>query len=115
MYLLVFSRKKVGLNDDEYNIDFDRYNMLAKVSYEITDWLEMDTRALITVEENDEPHFYNWDVNINSFIRMGGRATHFPDLPYYLTPGDRANYEEHIGKPFIQVNPFHTTNKEVEI
>ena len=67
-----FSLNKKGwLNDDDHNINYDRYNVLAKVSYEITDWLEMDTKALITVEENDEPHFYNWDVNINSFIRMG--------------------------------------------
>jgi len=37
---------------------------------------------------------------------MGGRATHFPDLPYYLTPGDRSTYEMHIGQPFSQVNPI---------
>ena len=103
---LGFLEKKGWIDNDEYNIDYDRYNMLAKVSYEVTDWLEMDTRALITHEENDEPHFYNWDVNINSFIRMGGRATEFPDLPYYLTPGDRAQYEEHIGVRFISTNPL---------
>ena len=102
---LGFLNKKGWLNDDDHNINYDRYNVLAKVSYEITDWLEMDTKALITVEENDEPHFYNWDVNINSFIRMGGRATHFPDLPYYLTPGDRSQYEQHIGQPFISSEP----------
>ena len=73
---LGFLNKKGWLNDDDHNINYDRYNILAKVSYEITDWLEMDTKALITVEENDEPHFYNWDVNINSFIRMGGRASY---------------------------------------
>ena len=36
---------------------------------------------------------------------MGGRAT-FPGSSYYLTPGDRANYEEHIGKRFISTNPL---------
>ena len=103
---LGFLEKKGWIKMDEHNIDYDRYNMLAKVSYEVTDWLEMDTRALITHETNDEPHFYNWDVNINSFIRMGGRATHFPDLPYYVTPGDRSVYEEHIGNYFISTNPL---------
>ena len=47
---LGFLEKKGWIDNDEYNIDFDRYNMLAKVSYEVTDWLEMDTRALVTHE-----------------------------------------------------------------
>ena len=98
--------KKGWINDKEKNIDYDRYNLLSKVSYNVTDWLEMDTKVLVTVEDNDEPHFYNWDVNINSFARMGHRPVYFPDLPYYLTPGDRAQYEEYIGLPFLSVNPM---------
>lgn len=103
---LGFLEKKGWINNDEKNIDYDRYNLLAKVSYKINDWIEMDTRALITVEENDEPHFYNWDVNINSFARLGHRPTSFPDLPYYLTPGDRPQFEQYIGMNFLSVNPL---------
>ncbi len=103
---LGFLNKEGWIKDDAHNINYDRYNVLAKVNYQITDWLEMDTKTLITMEENDEPHFYNWDVNINSFIRMGARATHFPDLPYYLTPGDRSQYEQHIGQPFMTTSPI---------
>ena len=91
---------------DEANIDYDRYNVLAKVDYQITDWLEMDTKTLFTLEENDEPHFYHWDTNINTFARMGGRAVEFPDLPYYLVPGDRAQYEQHIGQRSMTTSPI---------
>lgn len=103
---LGFLNKEGWIKNDAHNINYDRYNVLAKVNYQITDWLEMDTKTLITMEENDEPHFYNWDVNINSFARMGARATHFPDLPYYLTPGDRSQYEQHIGQPFMTTSPI---------
>lgn len=103
---LGFLEKKGWINNDDKNIDYDRYNILAKTSYKITDWLEMDTKVLVTVEEDDQPHFYNWDVNINSLARMGANAVRFPDLPYYLTPGDRAQYEQYIGIPFLSVNPM---------
>ena len=103
---LGFLEKKGWINLDEANIDYDRYNVLAKVDYQITDWLEMDTKTLFTLEENDEPHFYHWDTNINTFARMGGRAVEFPDLPYYLTPGDRAQYEQHIGQRSMTTSPI---------
>lgn len=103
---LGFLEKKGWINNDDKNIDYDRYNILAKTSYKITDWLEMDTKVLVTVEEDDQPHFYNWDVNINSLARMGANAVRFPDLPYYLTPGDRSQYEQYIGIPFLSVNPM---------
>jgi TonB-linked SusC/RagA family outer membrane protein len=119
---LGFIDKKGWIKNDDHNIDYDRYNVLAKVNYEINDWLEMDTKALITIEENDQPHFYNWDVNINSFARMGARATHFPDLPFYLIPGDRSTYEQHIGQPFMTVSPIpyyeqggRNLNKQVDV
>ena len=77
---LGFLEKKGWIDNDEYNIDFDRYNMLAKVSYEVTDWLEMDTRALVTHEENDEPHFYT-GMLILTLLFGWVEEPLFPDLP----------------------------------
>lgn len=43
---LGYLEKKGWINNDEKNIVYDRYNILAKVTYQINDWLEMDTKAL---------------------------------------------------------------------
>ena len=93
------------LKNKDKNEDFKRYNLLMKTDYEITDWLKMDSRVLITTEKSDKPHFYNWDVNINTLARVDPlNPLTFPDLDSYLTPGDRADYEEYIGMHFQSVN-----------
>ena len=73
---LGFLEKKGWINLDEANIDYDRYNVLAKVDYQITDWLEMDTKTLL-LSKKMMNHTYLWDTNINTFARMGGRAVEF--------------------------------------
>ena len=99
------------LNKDGYlknsskNENFKRYNVLLKGEYEINDWLSMDSRALVTTERSDKPHFYNWDVNINTTARVNPlNPLTFPDLPFYQTPGDRDQYEQFIGMHFQSVN-----------
>tara|TARA_Y100001980_G_C14556896_1_gene352665 strand:+ start:41089 stop:44577 length:3489 start_codon:yes stop_codon:yes gene_type:complete len=93
------------INNDEKNINFKRYNVLLKGEFKTTEWLKLDSRALVTTEKSDQPHFYNWDVNINTTARVNPlNPITFPDLPYYLTPGDRADYEKYIGMHFSSVN-----------
>ncbi|MEQ8552913.1 MAG: TonB-dependent receptor [Cyclobacteriaceae bacterium] len=93
------------INNDEKNINFKRYNVLLKGEFKTTEWLKLDSRALVTTEKSDQPHFYNWDVNINTTARVNPlNPISFPDLPYYLTPGDRADYEKYIGMHFSSVN-----------
>jgi TonB-dependent SusC/RagA subfamily outer membrane receptor len=93
------------LKNSEKNEKFNRHNILMKGDYEINKWLRMDSRALISIEKSDKPHFYNWDVNINTTARVNPlNPLTFPDLEYYLTPGDRADYEEYIGMHFQSVN-----------
>ena len=76
-----------------------------KGDFKIRDWLSADSRALMTIEKSDKPHFYNWDVNINTSARVDPiNPIQFPDLPYYLQPGDRANFEKYIGMYFGNVN-----------
>lgn len=93
------------LKNKEKNENFKRFNILMKGDFKINDWFSADTRALVTTETSDKPHFYNWDVNINTSARVNPtEAITFPDLPYYLTPGDRADFEQYIGMHFSSVN-----------
>ena len=93
------------LRNDERNENFKRYNALIKGDFQVADWLKFDSRALITTEQSDKPHFYHWDVNINTSARQDPLdAIRFPDLPFYLEPGDRAEFEPFIGKYFGGTN-----------
>ena len=93
------------LKNDEKNEKFNRYNVLLKGEFQINDWFSADSRALVTVEKSDKPHFYNWDVNINTSARVNPiQPITFPDLPFYLTPGDRDQFAQYIGMHFGSVN-----------
>jgi TonB-linked SusC/RagA family outer membrane protein len=93
------------LKNKDKNENFKRYNILMKGDYKINDWLRMDSRAMISIEESDKPHFYHWDVNINTTARQDPLdAITFPDLEYYLTPGDRDQYVDYIGMHFAGTN-----------
>jgi TonB-linked SusC/RagA family outer membrane protein len=71
------------IKNESKNEKFDRYNVLLKGEYKINKWLSLDSRALITTEVSDKPHFYNWDVNINTTARVDPlNPISFPDLPY---------------------------------
>ncbi len=93
------------LKNSDKNENFKRFNFLVKGDYEINDWLRMDTRVLLSSEKNDAPHFYNWDVNINTTARVNPiNPIQFPDLPFYLQPGDRDDFGQYIGMYFQSVN-----------
>ena len=69
-----------------------------KAEFEIFDWLTLEEQISFNSEVSDKPHFYHWDVNINSAARVAPVfGLEFPDLPYYLEPGDRDRYERYIG------------------
>lgn len=85
------------------NYMYKRYNVLMKADFKINDWLTVDEQITWSAEHNDQPHFYNWDVNINTVARVNPNTTvTFPDLPYYLTPGDHDEYLPFIGKYWIK-------------
>lgn len=93
------------LKNKEKNENFKRYNALIKGQAKVKPWLTLDSRALITNEQSNKPHFYNWDVNINTTARVNPlNPITFPDLDSYLTPGDRGDYEQYIGMHFQSVN-----------
>ncbi|MCG6189743.1 SusC/RagA family TonB-linked outer membrane protein [Maribellus maritimus] len=84
---------------------YKRYNVLMKGDFKINEWMTLDEQISWSAEHNDQPHFYNWDTNINSIARVQpNHMVTFPDLPYYLEPGDRDQYEQYIGKYFLSLN-----------
>ena len=93
------------LKNKDKNENFKRYNVMLKGDFKVNKWLSVDSRALISTELSDKPHFYNWDVNINTTARVKpDTPIQFPDLPYYITPGDHDNYLPLIGKYYGSVN-----------
>ena len=89
------------------NEEFERYNILMKSDFKLNDWLSVDQKIVFNSQHSDKPHFYNWDVNINSLARVNPiMPIQFPDLEYYLTPGDREQYEQYIGMYFGGTNFF---------
>jgi TonB-linked SusC/RagA family outer membrane protein len=95
------------LKEEAKNETFKRYNVLMKADFKINDWVNLDSKVIFNSQTSDKPHFYNWDVNINSLARVPPiMAIQFPDLPYYITQGDREKYAPYIGKYFGGTNFF---------
>lgn len=89
------------------NEKFKRYNVLMKGTFKVTDWLSLDEKIVFNSQNSDKPHFYNWDVNINSLARVSPiMPVQFPDLEYYITPGDHDKYAPYIGMYFGGTNFF---------
>ena len=93
------------LKNKSKNEKYDRYNILMKADFKINDWLTLDEKVVFNSQVSDKPHFYNWDVNINTSARKKPiEPLTFPDLPYYLEPGDREQFERYIGMGFGSVS-----------
>jgi len=102
-----FLNKDGYLRESEKNENFKRYNVLMKADFKVNDWLSLDDKIVFNSQVSNKPHFYNWDVNINSSARQSPIARiEFPDLPYYITPGDHDTYAPYIGKGFGGTNFF---------
>ncbi|WP_460512194.1 SusC/RagA family TonB-linked outer membrane protein [Cyclobacterium sediminis] len=96
---------KDGYLDSDRNENFKRYNILMKAEFKVTDWLTLDEKIVVNSQQSDKPYFYNWDVNINSLARVNPiMPIQFPDLPYYLEPGDRDEYSQYIDMYFGGTN-----------
>ncbi|NND05638.1 MAG: SusC/RagA family TonB-linked outer membrane protein, partial [Saprospiraceae bacterium] len=100
------------LNKDGYlkpfnNERFKRYNGIVSVDFKINDWLTLEEKVVFNSQNSDKPTFYHWDVNINTLARQHPLdKIQFPDLDFYLTPGDRPQYEQYIGEYFGGTNFF---------
>ena len=86
------------LKNDDWNFNYKRYNTSVDLTFKLFDWLSIDERIAFTSQNNDEPFKYKRSAYINS----AGRAyplleIEFPDLPYYIEPGDRDQFKDYIG------------------
>ena len=71
-----------------------------------------DSKIIYTNTTNDTPHTYAFDASINSVARTETLLPiEFPDLEFYLTPGDRGNYTQYIGKAFNNNNAIPYINE----
>ena len=96
-----FFDKKGYLNNKEANLDYKRFNILMKADFKLTKWLSVDTKIALNSEFNNEPHFYVGDRALNTIVRLPpSEPITFPDLPYYLEPGDRDQWKQYIGMFF---------------
>jgi TonB-linked SusC/RagA family outer membrane protein len=96
---------KDGYLNSDRNENFKRYNVLMKGDFKVTKWLTLEEKIVINTQRSDKPYFYNWDVNINTLARVNPiQPIQFPDLPYYIQPGDRDVYERFIGMYFGGTN-----------
>lgn len=106
-YLSLGHLSKDGYIKPANNEKFKRYNLMMKADFKINKWLTFNEKVIFNQQNSDKPHFYNWDVNINSLARVPPiQAIQFPDLPFYLEQGDREQYEPLIGKYFGGTNWF---------
>ena len=94
------------LKMSDKNESFKRYNVLAKSDFKIYEWLTLNSQITTNIQVSDKPHFYNWDNNINTSARVPPiMPLKFPDLPYYITPGDRDKFAPYIGMWIGGKNP----------
>lgn len=93
------------LKNKEKNEKYERYNILMKADFKINNWLTLEEKIIFNSQVSDKPHFYNWDVNVNTSARKKPiEPLEFPDLPYYLEPGDHDKFAQYIGMGFSSVN-----------
>ncbi|MCB0666862.1 MAG: TonB-dependent receptor, partial [Saprospiraceae bacterium] len=106
-YVSLGMLNKEGYLKHENNENFKRYNGLMKAEFQVNKWLRLEEKMVFNSQVSDKPHFYNWDVNINTVARVSPiLPIQFPDLDHYVTPGDRATYEPYIGQYFGTLNFF---------
>jgi TonB-linked SusC/RagA family outer membrane protein len=97
------------LNKDGFlkinNENYKRYNAIIKNDYKVTDWLLINGQITFNSQINDSPHIYHWNVGLNSLARQSPiYPLEFPDLPYYIEPGDHEKFEKYIGMGTMRVN-----------
>ncbi|MDW5288131.1 TonB-dependent receptor [Formosa sp. PL04] len=93
--------KEGFLANEEKNQKFQRYNALISAEIKVNKWIKLSERMVYINQSDDSPQGYSFDAGLNSVARMSPiAALDFPDLPYYLTPGDHDQYEQYIGMDF---------------
>ena len=91
------------INDKEKNEHYKRFNVLMKSDIKINPWFRLDNKITFNDEIQERPNrMESWnDINFNTVVRTSPIIPlEFPDLPYYLEPGDHDQFAQYIGMPF---------------
>ena len=88
------------------NEDYKRYNALSKVEFQVNKWLTMEEKISFTSVVNDNPHNYNDQWYYQSISKHFYTPYIFPDLTYYVEPGDHDKWAPYIGMYIDNRNPI---------
>lgn len=88
------------------NEKYNRYNALTKIDFKVTDWLSLQEMISFNAVANNDPHNYGDQWYYQSIAKHFFTPHAFPDLPYYIEPGDRDKYAHLIGMQLDNRNPI---------
>jgi len=84
------------LKMSDKNEKYKRYNVLMKADFKINNWLSLDEKIVFNAQMSDKPNAENY--SLNSIVRITPvQMIEFPDLDYYLEPGDHDQFAQYIG------------------
>ena len=88
------------------NEDYNRYTALAKIDFQVNDWVTFEEKVSFISVLNDLPHNYGNQWYYQSIAKHFYSPHTFPDLTYYLEPGDHDKYAHLIGMHLDNRNPL---------
>lgn len=87
------------------NDQFKRTNLLLRSDFKINNWLSLDEKVVFNSQYSNKAHIYSTDVSVNTISRVDAfQPLVFPDLEYYIAPGDHDKYAPYIGRYFTGLN-----------
>jgi TonB-linked SusC/RagA family outer membrane protein len=88
------------------NESYKRYNVLSKIDFQVTDWFKLEERISFSSVLNDNPHDYHDQWYYQSIAKHFYSPHTFPDLTYYVEPGDHDQWAPYIGMHLDNRNPL---------
>jgi TonB-linked SusC/RagA family outer membrane protein len=88
------------------NENYKRYNALSKIEFQVNDWLSLEEKISFNSVLNDLPHNYGDQWYYQSIAKHFYSPSTFPDLTYYIEPGDHDKYAHLIGMHLDNRNPL---------
>ena len=88
------------------NENYKRYNALSKIEFKVNDWLSLEQKITFSSVLNDVPHEYHAQWYYQSIAKHFYTPHTFPDLTYYVEPGDHDKWAPLIGMHLDNRNPL---------
>jgi TonB-linked SusC/RagA family outer membrane protein len=88
------------------NENYKRFNGLSKIEFQVNEWLAFDEKISFSSILNDNPHDYHDQWYYQSIAKHFYSPHTFPDLTYYVEPGDHDKWAPMIGMHLDNRNPL---------